>query len=816
MAEYIDNEKLEGDGSGGFDFREIWSHVVLNWYWFIISALLCVAAAYVYLRYQHPVYQAAMKILIKDDNTRGGRYRASDVMMDQLGVVSNSNGFDNELEILTSATVATGAVKALKLYVTYTMEGRVATADIYKNSPILVDLEESRQEQLKSPVKIEMNKKGKGITAAIYLPTTSADEHVKVHTITKFPATIDTNVGKIMFSRNPGFNMNERPLTAIIYPPVMMGRAYAKRLKAQATSKFTSVALVSILDTNKERATDYLAELIRAYNLDANQDKNEVAKKTEQFIKERIEVIRSELDETEGQLEGFKRSNELVNLPTDASQALNQSTQFQKEQVAMQTQMSLVHSLQDYVNNPANSMEVIPANLGITDAAVNHMVAQYNEAVLLRNRLIRGASEDAPRVMQVTDEVQGLWVAIQQQLNSIYRNLQVQKSSIDQQYALFSGKVSSTPTQERVLNNIGRQQEIKSGLYLMLLQKREENYISLASTANKARVIDEPQSGGKVSPKSSLIMLAALIIGLLLPLGILYLDELLRFRIEGRQDIEKLTNIPILADIPLTKELATGERAIVVKENTNDMMEEAFRGLRTNLRFIMGPGEKVLCCTSTVPSEGKTFVATNLAMSLALLGKKVLIIGLDVRKPRLVKLFGLPSSHQGITTYLASDKPDFDLLEKQIVHGVVNENLDVMPAGIIPPNPGELITREILDQGIEYLKTKYDYIILDTPPVGLVSDTFELARLCDVTFFVVRSEYSTRGDFEQINRIQAEGKLPKVNLVLNGVDLTKKKYGFYYGYGKYGSYSRYGTYYGRYGHYGTYGNYGDRSQHVEK
>ena len=816
MAEYFDTEKLEEESSSGFDLRKIWSHVVLNWYWFILSTLFCVALAYVYLRYQHPVYQAAMKILIKDDTSRGGRYRSSDMLMDQLGVISNSNGFDNELEILKSATVATRAVSALKLYVTYTLEGRVIEADLYKNSPILVDLEEARQEQLKRPVVIEIKKKGKGITAAIHLPSSGSEGSVKVHTITKFPSTVDTNVGKIMFSRNPGFQLSERKLTATIYPPVMMGRAYAKRLNAQATSKFTSVALVSIHDINRERATDYLSELIRAYNMDANQDKNEVAKKTEQFIKERIEVIRSELDETEGQLEGFKRSNELVNLPTDASQALNQSTQFQKEQVAMQTQMSLVHSLQDYVNNPANSMEVIPANLGITDAAVNRMVAQYNDAVLNRNRLIRSASEDAPRVLQVTDEVQGLWVAIQQQLNSIYRNLQVQKSSIDQQYALFSGKVSNTPTQERVLNNIGRQQEIKSGLDLMLLQKREENYISLASNATKARVIDEPQSGGKVSPKSSLIMLAAFIIGLLLPLLILYLDEMLRFRINGREDIEKLTNIPILADIPLTKDLAVGERAIVVKENTNNMMEEAFRGLRTNLRFIMGPGEKVLCCTSTVPSEGKTFVATNLAMSLALLGKKVIIVGLDVRKPRLVKLFGLPSSSQGITTYLANDVADFDLLDKQIFHGVVNPNLDVLPAGVIPPNPGELITRDILDKGIEHLKEEYDYIILDTPPVGLVSDTFELARLCDVTFFVVRSEFSTRGDFEQINRIQSEGKLPKVNLVLNGVDLSKKKYGFYYGYGKYGTYSRYGTYYGRYGHYGTYGNYGDKTQHVEK
>ena len=246
------------------------------------------------------------------------------------------------------------------------------------------------------------------------------------------------------------------------------------------------------------------------------------------------------------------------------------------------------------------------------------------------------------------------------------------------------------------------------------------------------------------------------------------------------------------------------------------MMEESFRGLRTNLRFVMAPGEKVICITSCMPGEGKTFVATNLAMSLALLGKRVLIMGLDIRKPRLVQLFGLPQSKKGISTFLSSEGADFKLLEEQIFKGVVNANLDVLPAGVIPPNPGELITREQLDKGVEHLKTIYDYIIIDTPPVGLVSDTFELGRLADVTFVVVRSEKTTKGDVEGINRLAEEKKLPKINLVLNGVDLSKRKYGFYYGYGKYSSYSKYGTYYGRYGHYGTYGNYGDKAKHLEK
>lgn len=818
MADYIDNERQEAEESSGFDFRKLWSIVVLNWYWFVFSTLFCVALAYVYLRYQHPVYRASTKILIKDDKGGNKGRSSQELTLDQLGLISNSNGFENEIEILSSTAVATRAVKALKLYVVYTIQGRVGKTELYKTSPILVDLEENRLDLLKRPVAINITKKGEdGIHVEIELDAKGDEKEVIKRDLNQFPCNVSTRVGKIMFSRNPGYDMPDRKLEVVIVPPIKMGRAYAKSLSAEPTSKTTSVAVLSLLDTQVERALDYLQQLVESYNEDANEDKNEVANKTEEFIKDRIDVIQGELNETESDIEAYKRGNALVNLPTDASQALTQTTEFQKQQVEIQTQMSLVKSLIDYVQNPGNYMTLIPANIGITNQATNEMVKQYNDLVLQRNRLVRSSSEDAPRVVMITDELEARWRAVGQHLNSIYNDLQIQKNSADQQYNRFAGRVSNTPTQERDMNNMGRQQEIKAGLYLMLLQKREENYISLASTANKARVIDMPQADPRpVSPKKMLILLASLMFGLLAPLAWFYVRDLLRFRIEGRNDLEGLTKLSILADIPLTDELAQGERAIVVKENTNDMMEESFRGLRTNLRFVLGAGEKVICTTSSMPGEGKTFVATNLAMSLALLGKRILIIGLDIRKPRLVQLFGLPKSKKGITTYLAGDKADFALLEDQIFHGVVNANLDVMPAGVIPPNPGELITRDLLDKGIEHLKTIYDYIIIDTPPVGLVSDTFEVGRLADVTFFVIRSEKTTKADVENINRLAAEGKLPKINLVLNGVDLSKRKYGFYYGYGKYSSYSKYGTYYGRYGHYGTYGNYGDRTEHLEK
>lgn len=814
MAEYIDKEKLEAEESSGFDFRKLWSLVVLNWYWIILSTVLFVAAAFIYLRYQAPVYEAFTKVLIKGE--KGKQSNGQELALDQLGLISNSNGFDNELEILSSTAVATRAVKALKLYVTYHIQGRVREAELYKSSPYLVDLEEGRLDLLEVAIPIEMTKIENGIHVKVELPSKGDEPEFLERDLTAFPCLLSTKLGKIMFTQNPGHEMPDRKLTAVIIPPIAVGRAYARSINVAPTSKTTTVATLSLRDTQVERAKDYLLQLVNSYNDDANEDKNEVAKKTEEFINERIEVIREELDMTESQIEGYKRENELINLPTDASQALTQTTEFQKKQVDIQTQMSLVKSLIDFVMIPANCNSLIPANIGITNQAINSMIGDYNTLVLNRDRLIRSSSENSPLVIQKTEEIAVMWDAVGKQLRSLYNDLQTQKNSVDQQYALFAGKVSSTPTQERTMNNMGRQQEIKAGLYLMLLQKREENSISLASTANKARIIDLPQKGAKVSPKTSIIMLAALLFGMCFPLALLYLREMLRFRIEGRNDLEKMTKVNVIADIPLTRELGEGERAIVVRENKNNMMEEAFRGLRTNLRFLLGPGEKVIATTSAMPGEGKTFVATNLAMSLALLGKKVIIIGLDIRKPRLVKLFGLPSNKQGITNYLIGETPDYDLLDKQIFHGVVNENLDVLPAGIIPPNPGELITRDLLDKAFEHFKTNYDYIIVDTPPVGLVSDTFELGRLVNITFFVVRCEVTTKADIDLINRVYNEGKLPKMNIVFNGVDLKKKKYGFYYGYGRYGGYSKYGTYYGRYGHYGTYGNYGDKASRTEK
>ena len=819
MAEYVANEELQKEEeSGVFSLSSIWTIVVLNWQWILLSTFIALFLAFCYLRYTQPVFTSAMKVLIKDDEG-GRRTMGGQMNLENMGLITNSNGFDNELEILTSTNVNSRVVKSLKLYVDYAIEGRIRKMEQYQSNPIIVDMPQHQLAVLRTPIELEMTKAGKGLHVAGKVNIPGQNDPVTFeHDVTKLPSSINTPMGIIILQQNPGTKWKDEKLYATILPIDRAARKYRAKLSAGATSKFTTVAQISVTDTQVGRSLDYLNELLKSYNDDANEDKNEVAMKTEEFIKERIDFIRGELDVTEGDLEQYKKSNELINLSNNATTAPTSTTEYQKKQVELETQLNLINALVNYVNNPANAMQVIPANLGLSNANLNALISKYNEAVLQRNRLLKSSSEENPYVQNLTAQLEEMWPSIKMSLDAIRNDIMTQKASADSQYNMYSNRISSTPTQERALTNMSRQQEIKANLYLMLLQKREENYISLASTAAKARIIDSPQLMGQVAPKSSIIWLIALIFGIGLPIGIALLRNLLRYRIEGREDVEKLTKINILADIPLAGKTVDGEKALVVRENTNNAMEEAFRGLRTNLRFILQGDEKVILCTSCIPSEGKTFVSTNLAMSLALMGKKVIVVGLDIRKPRLVKLFGIHSDKKGITSFLSGNEKTFEALKDQIVHGVVNDNLDVLPAGIIPPNPGELITREQLDIAVNLLKEHYDYILLDTPPVGLVSDTLTIGRVADMSLFVCRADYSPRANFDLINSLSNEEKLPKVNLVLNAVDMKKRKYGYYYGYGKYGKYGKYSYGSGRYGHYGVYGQYGNQAskEHTEK
>lgn len=804
------NDVVEEQDSG-FNYREILDAVILHWHWFAISIIGCLFVAFLYLRCKSPVYSTWAEVLIKEDDPNKRRMSVGGLAdFTQLGVLTNSNGFDNEVEILGSKTLAWRAVTNLKLYVRYSFDGVLRDEELYRTSPVVADMSPVDLDTLSMPLSMEISPLQEG---GYHIEGEALRERFEAD-VKSFPVRVKTLSGWVTLRPNPNFAgaSDGRTLRIGIFRPAIMAEAFLGATSIEPISKMTTIARITMSDTQRQRAEDYMNELIRVYNEDANEVKNEMALKTEAFVNKRIKIIDAELGTTESDLELYKKRNQLVDLMSDAEAAYKGLENYQTQQIELQTQMLLVKSLKEYVDNPANYMEIIPANLGLTDESLNSMIAGYNAKVVERKRLLTTAPESSPVVVSITNAISSLYPGIRHSLSTVYDNMRVQKRHVDEQYDLFIGRLSDAPTQERVLTDIGRQQSVKAALYQILLQKREENAISLASTVDKAQVIDAPESTIRpISPKKKLVALIALVLGVAIPAGLIYLLNLLRYRIEGRNDIEKLTDLAVLSDIFVAGDLKDGKRTIVVRENSNDIMEETFRSLRTNLGFVMKKSEKVLLCTSVMPGEGKTFVSTNLAMSMALMGRKVLVVGLDIRKPRLAKLFGLVTGHHGLTTYLAGEDSSDGFLREQIFNSGMHANLDVLPAGLIPPNPGELITSERLDDAFARFREWYDMVIVDTPPVGLVSDTLLLGRLADATLIVCRCDYSLKRNFNIVNTIHQEGKLPKMNLVLNGVDLQQRKYGYYYGYGNYGRYGRYGSY-GSYGGYGNYGSYGKEAR----
>ena len=571
-----------------------------------------------------------------------------------------------------------------------------------------------------------------------------------------------------------------------------VAKGYCNSLSIAPTSKTTSVAVISLKNSSLQRGQDFINQLLEMYNRNTNNDKNEIAQKTAEFIDERIGIISKELGSTEANLETFKRDAGITDLTSEAQIALAGNAEYEKKSVENRTQISLVNDLRKYLRG--NEYEVLPSNVGLQDAALIGAIERYNEMLMERKRLLRTSTENNPTIVNLDTSIRAMKANVQATLEGTLQGLMITKESLDREASRYSRRISNAPGQERAYVSIARQQEIKAGLYLMLLQKREENAIALAATANNAKIIDEAIADDiPVSPKRSMIYLIALMLGVGIPVGIIYLVELTKFKIEGRADVEKLTSVPVVGDIPLTDEKNDKNGSIAVFENKNNLMSETFRNIRTNLQFMLDNDQKVILVTSTVSGEGKSFVSSNLAISLSLLGKKVVIVGLDIRKPGLNKVFQLSNKEKGITQYLSN--PETDLMEL-VQLSDVNKNLFILPGGTVPPNPTELLARNGLDRAIETLKKNFDYVILDTAPIGMVTDTLLIGRVADLSVYVCRADYTHKAEYTLINELSFEKKLPNLCTVINGVDLKKRKYGYYYGYGKYGKHYGYGKRYG--------------------
>ena len=825
----LDKEQEKEGVTSFFDFAALYRTIILNWYWFVLSLIIFGGIGAIYLRYTTPLYQSTAKLLIKDDDN-GSRRRGSSLQnITNLGTISNSAGIDNEMEILSSHSIAEDAIRDLKLYVNYTTEGKVKDVITYRDQPLVVDIDAAHLDRLNRPINLNITKNGSSfvVNGTYSVPTDEENSEGPFSINKKFtslPATIPTRAGIITINSNNGRTLHEgQVLKVSILSPKMASDKYVGELKIGQSGKGTSILQLQLTDEVPQRSLDYLKQLAIVYNRQANEDKNAVAHQTEKFINSRLEKINAELGKTEGELQNYKQKNGMVELKMNASNSVSNQNTSEQKLAEMETQIELFNTIAREVESSSRNLtQVIPSNVGLDDESSTSLINKYNELVLERNRLLRSASESSPVVEPLTDQIRDLNVNIRRAIAAARKNLQIQRDAVLAQVTKYTDQVEETPQQERMLTQIGRQQEVKSGLYLMLLQKREENSISLAATADKGRLIDDPQLNGKVSPNSTYIMLIALVIGLAIPVLIILIIQFFRYKIEGHDDVARLTKLPIIADIAIASNSAKGKADIVVHENQNNQMEEIFRSLRTNLQFMLHEGEKVVLFTSSTSGEGKTFTAANLSVSFGLLGKKVILVGLDIRRPRLAEQFGINDHKHGITNLLVKDNPNREDVEAQILPSGVNKNLDLLMAGPVPSNPAELIARNSLDTIIEILKEKYDYIMIDTAPVGLVTDTLQIARVTNVSVYMCRADYTPKASFAMINSLAKEEKLPNMAMVLNGVDMSKRKYSYYYGYGKYGKYGRYGRYggysYGSYGNYGNYSNshYGDKNDHSVK
>ena len=759
------------------------------WPWFVISVIICLIVAFLYLRYQPPVYNVTAAVLIKEEEQKGGNTAASPLAAIQdLGMFSMTSNFDNEVEILHSRTLIKKAVNELRLYISVA-EDRVTGYDIplYKTSPVNVFLTPEEADKLEAPVKLNMKYTTDGKLNVHAEYTLNEEEEEISKSFDRLPAVFPTPVGVINFTSNDSLpepmeeNLN---LVAYINAPTATANAYMENLTVEATSKTTTIAQLAVQNTDKQRAIDFINCLVAFYNRDANDEKNEVAQKTAEFIEERIGIINRELGTAETELADFKQRSGLTDLTSDAQLALEESSKYGQQRVENATQIQLVEFLKNYINDPKNNDEVIPSNVGLKDQNLSSVIDQYNTMIIERNRLLRTSSESNPAVINMNAGIEAMRHSVQTTVESVLKGLNIAKTDIDRQARKFEGRISNAPLQEKEFLSIARQQEIKAALYTMLLQKREENAITLAATANNGRIIEDALADkNPVSPKKKIIALAALILGLAIPVGIVYLRDLLKYKIENREDVEHLTDVPVLAELPRCKKPEKG--AIVVRENKNDIMEETFRGLRTNLLFMLNKDQKVILFSSTQPGEGKSFVAGNTAVSLAFLGKKTIIVGMDIRKPGLNKVFNLSRRAEGITNYLAD--PEHINIFDMIQHSDISPNLDILPGGPVPPNPTELVARDVLNHAIDLLKQRYDYIILDTAPIAMVTDTAIIGRVADMCVYVCRADVTPKAGYRYINVLRDEKKFPKLATIINDIDMSKRKNSYGYGYGaKYG------------------------------
>ena len=775
-----------------FNFAKLISLTLSHWKLFIVCIVLCLAGAGVKLYFSTPQYNVSAKILLADKNK--GSFSSQADMLADFGYRGVNSSIENEMEVIKSFSVARGAVYSSGVYISYKKLG-VKDIPIYKKaSPVNVYATSDVLANMAAPINIYfLFEEGSPVKVRYdYI-----EENPEVYTeISAFPYSLKTPVGDILVEdmrteMNAGAESLQGEYLVTINKPETTARGYMSRISINPVSESSSVAVLSITTPVPAEGVDYLNALIESYNNVTNDDKHLVGRQTEDFINSRLDLLRQELSEKEGNLAQYKKDN--IDISLDAPQVMQNKSAYIKQLEDVDMMLNASKYLSGFVNDPANDMKLIPTTFGMAiDNSLAEIINNYNKEVVERNQLLLTATEDNPILKNSTIRVKTMQDELRAALVTFEKSLAVQRDAIMLLVDNYTDRFEMSPDIERELLALTRECNIKSDLYVMLLQKYEENALSLAIAADNLRCIDAPTVGGIVSPDKNRIILIALFIGLAIPVIYVCLLMVFQTKLTSVEDTAKMFSVPLVGTIPLLGNLKERALSIVVNKNTNNLVTESFRSLRTNLQFVMKNTDgKVVMFTSSSSGEGKTFIASNMAVSVALLGKKVLLVGGDIRRPRLSEVFSIESNAEALTSYLAADVKEVAILDKAITKSNVVEGLDLLPAGIVPPNPAELLAGVNLEHAFDYLKSKYDYIIMDSAPVGLVSDSLIASRVADAVVYVFRLDYSHSEDVAFLNSLIAEGKLKNVSVVINGDNQKMARrgsrryaaYGYGYGYG---------------------------------
>lgn len=767
------------DNEAPIDLQDLIKPYLKRWYWFLIGFIVFVLLGIIYIKTTAPIYKIESTVLIKDAKKMSSASGDFGVLSGLGGFAGmGTNSIENELEIFKSRKIIEDVIKDLKLQVPLFSREKYYNVELYKDTApfnIYVVNEKPDEELPKKPIDIKIE--GDKITLS--------SKELKKDVVGSFNKTISLPYVNLLITKNPGFNQRKVKKMKMddfffTYSDIDgLVDDYQENLNVDLADKDATVIDLSMNYSNRDKAKDFMNDLVNKYNLYATSDKNTESKKTKDFIDDRITLISKELGDVENQKEQFKIANDVVDIPTEAKMNLQIATEANKNQVENDTQIELTNILINYINSPSNQYQLIPTNIGIDSPTATSNITAYNKLVLDRNRMLENATPENPLVIEITRDINALKGALKESLYKALNNLKITRQKIAGFENKAESKISEFPRQEKLFRSIERQQQIKENLFLLLLQKREEAAITLAITSDKARVVDFAYVNKKpVAPKKMIILLASALLGMALPFGLIYLKELLNNKLIDKHDLEKLSTASVLAEIP---RVAAKENELI-QHNDVSPLAESFRILVTNIRFMLPKkeGAKVIFVTSSVKGEGKTFVSVNLSLALANAQSKVLVIGSDIRNPQLQRYNPAMKGAKGLAEYLHSDVDD----AYSIIHpSGFNPHCDFIYSGSIPPNPADLLQNGRYEQLLETLKNDYHYIILDTAPLMLVTDSLLIADVADATVYVTRSEVTEKAYIEFANNQIDSLKIKNVGFVLNDVHKTNFGYGNKYGYG---------------------------------